>query len=74
MRAALRDYHHGIGGDHVRPTGRQADQIPALALTVDAVFPPLVLVDKQLEFVTTPGMMGMGDAKTSCRYVWLGCS
>src|SRR5713101_3046645 len=64
MRPPLRDHHQGIAGDHVRPTDRKADQTRFVAVAVDAVFPPGVLVEEQLEHAPTPGMMRMGDAKT----------
>jgi hypothetical protein len=71
MRSAVRDHHEGIGGDHVRPTGRKADQIPIVIVAVDAVFSPVGLVQEQVELAPAPGMMGMDDAKTSRRYVLL---
>jgi hypothetical protein len=74
MRSARRDHHDRIGGDHVRPTGRKADQIPVVSVAVDTVFSPVVLVEEKLELAPDPGMVGMGDAKTSSRYVVLGCS
>jgi hypothetical protein len=74
MRSARRDHHDRIGGDHVRPTGRKADQIPVVSVAVDPVFPPVVLVEEQLELAPDPGMVRMGDAKTSSCYVVLGCS
>jgi hypothetical protein len=74
MRAAPRGHHDRIGGDHVGPTGRKADQIPVVSVAVDPVFPPVVLVEEQLELAPDPGMVGMGDPKTSSRYVLLGCS
>jgi hypothetical protein len=74
MRSARRGHHDRIGGDHVCPTGRKADQIPVVSVAVDTVFPPVVLVEEQLELAPDPGMVGMDDAKTSSRYVVLGCS
>jgi hypothetical protein len=43
-------------------------------VAVDTVFSPVVLVEEKLELAPDPGMVGMGDAKTSSRYVVLGCS
>jgi hypothetical protein len=74
MCAARRDHHDRIGGDHVRPTDRKADQIPVVGVAVDTVFSPVVLVEEQLELAPDPGMVRMGDAKTSSCYVVLGCS
>jgi hypothetical protein len=69
MRSTARDHHDGVGGHHIRPTSRKTDQLPVVIVEVDAVFPPVVLMEEQLELATEPGMMGMGDAKTSSRYV-----
>ena len=74
MRAAPRGPHDRIDGDHVGPTGRKADQLPVVSVAVNPVFPPVVLVEEQLELAPDPGMVGMGDAKTSSCYVVLGCS
>jgi hypothetical protein len=58
-----------VGGHHIRPTCRQTDQIPGVIVEVDAVFTQWLLIEEQRELATEPGMMGMGDAKTSSRYV-----
>src|SRR6266403_2339336 len=47
-RPALRNHHDGIAGDHICPTGRKADHTPVVTVAVDAVFPPVVLVEEQL--------------------------
>jgi hypothetical protein len=67
MGAAPRHHHDGVSGHHVRPTGRKANHIPVVTVAIDAVFPPVGLVEEQLELAPDPGVMGMGDAKTSCR-------
>jgi hypothetical protein len=74
MGAAHRHHYDGVSGRHVRPTGRKADHIPVVTVAIDAVFSPVGLVEEQLELAPEPGVMGMGDAKTSCRYVVFGCS
>jgi hypothetical protein len=74
MRAAPRGHHDRIDGDHVGPTCRKADQIPVVSVAVKPGLPPVGLVEEQLELTPHPGMVGMGDPKTSSRYVVLGCS
>ena len=74
MGPALRHDHNGVGGHHIRPRGRHADDLPIVIVKVETVLTPVMLVEKRLERAPKPRMMRMRNPKTSGRYVRLGCS
>jgi hypothetical protein len=73
-RPARRDHRERVRPRHVRPPGRQREQLPVLVVQVDPVLTPVLAVGDELEVLAGQRVERVGNPDAAVPITRIGCS